>query len=105
MIRVGGGTLEWSGVHLRLELPAEPADSWALFSLHGFDSLELQDAVLTICNANAQGLLLQDRVSWVDVGDAPRPEPSFRRTPRRRPSVPFHLTSDCPTAWPEGRPP
>ena len=32
MIRVGGGRLEWQGVHVRMELPREPADSWAMFS-------------------------------------------------------------------------
>ena len=75
MIRVGGGSLEWSGVHLRLELPPEPADGWALFSLQASDLLDLEDAVFTICNANAQGSLRQDRVSVVEWIDAPRGEP------------------------------
>jgi serine/threonine-protein kinase len=75
MVRVGGGTLEWSGVHLELELPAEPADGWALFSLHACDSFELQDAVLTVRNSSAQGMLLQDRVALLEVRDTPRPEP------------------------------
>ncbi len=75
MIRVSGGTLEWSGVHLALELPAEPAAGWALFALRDCDSFELQDAVLTVHNAKAPGVLLQDRVALLDVGDAQRPEP------------------------------
>jgi hypothetical protein len=98
MVRVGGGTLDWSGIHLRLELPAEPADSWAMFSLRGFDSLELQDAVLTICNANAQGALLQDRVSWVEVVDAPRPEPSVTADTEAAPTraiPPYIGLSNC----------
>ena len=72
MIRVGGGRLEWQGVHVRMELPREPADSWAMFSLRACDYLDLQDAVLTIANADAQGSLLQDRVSLVEVAEAPR---------------------------------
>ena len=72
MIRVGGGRLEWQGVHVRMELPSEPADSWAMFSLRACDCLDLQDAVLTIANADAQGSLLQDRVSLVEVAAAPR---------------------------------
>lgn len=71
MIRVAGGRLEWQGVHVRMELPSEPADSWALFSLRACDSLDLQDAVLTIANSDAEGAWLQDRVSLVEVAEAP----------------------------------
>jgi len=71
MIRVGGGHLAWQGVHVRMELPSEPADSWALFSLRACDSLDLQDAVLTIVNSDAEGSWLQDRVSLVEVAEAP----------------------------------
>lgn len=73
MIRVGGGSLEWSGVHVRLELPADPADGWALFSLRTCDMVDLQDAVLTVCNVNAQGVLLQDRVSVLEWMESPQP--------------------------------
>jgi len=78
MIRVGGGSLEWSGVHVRLELPADPADGWALFSLRTCDMIDLQDAVLTVCNVNAQGVLLQDRVSVLEWMESPQPA-SFDR--------------------------
>jgi len=71
MIRVAGGRLEWQGVHVRMELPSEPADSWALFSLRACESLDLQDAVLTIANSDAEGAWLQDRVSLVEVVEGP----------------------------------
>jgi len=76
MIRVGGGSLQWHGVHVRMELPSEPADSWAMFSLRACDSLDLQDAVLTVANADAQGAVLQDRVSLLEVAETPRAEPA-----------------------------
>jgi len=76
MIRVGGGSLEWAGVHIRWELPPEPTDGWALFSLQACDMVDLQDAVLTICNVNTQGSLLQDRVSVLEWLETPRPGPS-----------------------------
>ncbi len=76
MIRVAGGNLDWHGVHVRMELPSEPADNWAIFSLHGCVSLDLQDAVLTVANADSQGRLLQDRVALIEVAAVQRSDPA-----------------------------
>lgn len=73
MIRVVGGSLVWSGVHVRLELPADHADGWAVFSLRSCELFDLQNAVVTVCNVSSQGLLLQDRVSVLEWFEAPTP--------------------------------
>lgn len=75
MIRARGSSLAWSGVHLEFELPDEPVDDWVLFSLAACEVFELQDAVLTVRNANEQGRTLQDRVTLLEVGGEPRAEP------------------------------
>ncbi len=98
MIRVGGGTLEWSGVHLALELPAETADRWALFSLHACDSFELRDTVLTVHASRAQGSSLPDRVAVLEVGDAQRPAPAVQastETAAKRAIPPYIGLDNC----------
>jgi serine/threonine-protein kinase len=74
MVRLHGGMVAWSGIHLELELPAGTPDRWALFSLRACDSFELQDAVLTVRAAGAQFPLPPDRVTMLEVGDSQRRE-------------------------------
>jgi hypothetical protein len=67
MIRVAGGQLNWQNIDLRLELPAEPADDWSMFELEQIESLNVEDTVMTICNAGADGTHLQDKVAFVQI--------------------------------------
>lgn len=73
MIRVGGGSLDWSGVHVRLELPADHADGWAVFSLRSCELFDLENTVVTVCNVSSQGAMLQDRVSVLEWMESPPP--------------------------------
>lgn len=71
MIRINGGSLEWSGVQLRLEAPAQPTDAWSLFALQTCEMFELQDSLVTIGPANDDGPLPPDRVSVLEWSRPP----------------------------------
>ncbi len=79
MIRIAGGQSTWQNVHVQLELPPEPADDWCLFDLEGIESLNVDDSVITVRNADGDGGNLQDRVAVFRIhsGRLPRPEESL----------------------------
>jgi serine/threonine-protein kinase len=95
MIRVDGGQLDWRGVHLRLELPPEPAESWSLFHLKGIERLDVQDSVFTVCNVNEAGDLPQDRVAFFTIEELALAQ-SLGSEDHSAPSIPPHVgLSNC----------
>jgi hypothetical protein len=71
MIRLAGGSamnVEFSGIELRLELPADPpADGWALVAMSTGQSLEFNDCVLTVKDGDDDELPVHDQVSMIAV--------------------------------------
>jgi hypothetical protein len=70
MVRVSGGStsrLTLQGLEFRLELPAEPADGWALIAMGTAQSLELSDCVLTVKDGDADRPPIHDQVAMIVV--------------------------------------
>jgi serine/threonine-protein kinase len=70
MIRLTGGAfsrLSIQGVELRLELPREPADGWALFALGSGQTLELSSCVLTVQDGDSEHPPIHDQVAMIAV--------------------------------------
>jgi serine/threonine protein kinase len=70
MIRLSGGAfsrLSVQNVELRLELPREPADGWALFAMGTGQTLELSSCVLTVQDGDAERLPVHDQVAMINV--------------------------------------
>jgi eukaryotic-like serine/threonine-protein kinase len=71
MIRLAGGSsahVEFAGVELRLELPADPpAAGWALFAMSTGQSLELTNCVLTVKDGEDDQFPVHDQVAMISV--------------------------------------
>jgi serine/threonine-protein kinase len=71
MIRLVGGSsahLQWEGVDLRLELPANaPADGWSLFGLSTGQSLDLTSCLLTVQDGDEERLPIHEAVAFIAV--------------------------------------
>jgi serine/threonine protein kinase len=68
MMQVLGSDLRWEGVHLRMQLPAEPiAGNWSLFHMDRAIGVSLVGCTLTIQNVNANGYMLQDDVAFFEI--------------------------------------
>jgi hypothetical protein len=67
-IRLSGGAssrISVQGVELRLELPAEPADGWSLFSMTSGQSLDLSDCVLTMVDGAPESSFVHEQVAMI----------------------------------------
>ena len=96
LVRVAGGRLTWAGVHIRVELPPEPAESWAVFHLKQIVSLELRDAVVTVRNLGPQGEPLSRSVAFFELegpGAVPSGNPGDR--PAEGVPPPYLRLSNC----------
>jgi hypothetical protein len=71
MIRLTGGAsahVEFIGVELRLELPADPpSDGWALFSMSTGQSLQFDRCILTVADGDADQLPVHEQVAMIAV--------------------------------------
>jgi hypothetical protein len=65
MIRMSGGALRWSGVHLRFELPFDDRQAWSLFYLENVETLLVERATLTI--RNRHGAMLEDQAAFFEL--------------------------------------
>jgi hypothetical protein len=72
MIRLAGGAsahIEWAGVELRLELPADPpTGGWALLAMSTGQSLQFQHCVLTVVDGDQEQLPVHDLVAMISIG-------------------------------------
>jgi hypothetical protein len=90
MIRIAGGRIAWQGVHLRLELPPEPADGWSLFYLDHVGSLDVHNAVVTVFNRDETGRQLQDKAAVFEIANPARAEPDDAADATSQP-IPPHI--------------
>jgi serine/threonine-protein kinase len=70
MIRLTSGSvsrLSIQGVELRMELPTESADGWALIAMGTGQSLELSQCVLTVEGGDDEAELMHDQVAMIAV--------------------------------------
>lgn len=77
MIRLGGGRIQWAGVHFEFDLPdllLQPRESWSLFRVSDLELARWESCTFTIRNAQSDGSVMHPQVSFLELAPPIGPE-------------------------------